>query len=141
MRYVEFGEQIFEQRFLIFLVQILRLNHGADIVLDIEAAEDRAFLRKIADAELGSAIHRECGDVLPVERDFTGVRIDQSRHDVERRRFPRAVRAEQGHGLAAVDGQRHIAQDGAFLVTFGQMGGHEAFGHFFKAGLGHLYGS
>ena len=43
-------------------------EHGADVLLDRQAAEDRGLLRQIADAEARAAIHRQIGDVLAVER-------------------------------------------------------------------------
>ena len=48
-------------------VRLVHLQHRQDILLDGQAAEDRGFLRQIAEAEDCAAVHRQMGDVAPVE--------------------------------------------------------------------------
>ena len=42
---------------------------GADILFGGQAAEDRGFLRQIADAQAGAAVHGQAGDVMAVDLD------------------------------------------------------------------------
>ena len=69
--------ELLEQRVEVGLaaaaVGLHHLEHRADIVLDIEAAEDRRFLRQIADAEAGALVHRQMRDVVAVEFDDAAV--------------------------------------------------------------------
>ena len=69
-RDVEFLEQRFQHRLARLAVGLGDLEHRADVVLDIEAAEDRGFLRQIADAEPRPLEHRQPGDVVAVEFDL-----------------------------------------------------------------------
>ena len=94
------------------------LQHGADIVLDAQAAKDRGFLRQIADAEPGAAIHRQARDVIAVEFDHALVGFDQPGDHVEDRGLAGAVRAEQADGLAAPDIEAHVLHHPAGLVAF-----------------------
>jgi hypothetical protein len=55
--------ELVEQRIEVVLRARLRLfldhfQNGADVVLDRQAAKDRGFLRQVADAEPGAAVHR-----------------------------------------------------------------------------------
>ena len=70
---VEFLEQRVELALALLAARLDDLEHGADVVLDVEAAEDRGFLRQIADAEAGAAIHRQAGDVVAVEADDAAI--------------------------------------------------------------------
>ena len=56
-RDVEFLQQAVEFGFAPALVRLDHFEHGADVLLDIEAAEDRGLLRQIADAEPRALIH------------------------------------------------------------------------------------
>src|SRR6202030_3124273 len=94
-------------------------EHGADVVLDIEAAEDRGFLRQIADAEPGALVHRQLGDVAAVELDAALVGFDQPGRHVEHGGLAGAVRAEETDGFALAhieaDAFDHHAADEALL--------------------------
>ena len=46
-----------------------QLQHGANVFLDREAAEDRALLRQISDAQPGPPIHGQMGDIRAIEAD------------------------------------------------------------------------
>ena len=100
-RDVEFLEQRIELAPASRLVGLDHLEHGAHIVLDIEAAEDRRFLRQIADTEPGAAVHRQLRHIVPVEIDVSGVRREETGDHVEHGRLARAVRAEKPDRLAA----------------------------------------
>src|SRR3954453_3783867 len=65
----EFAEQLLEPIATGVPVGLGDLEHGEDVLLDGEAAEDRRFLRQIAEAENRTPVHRQLGDVLGVEED------------------------------------------------------------------------
>src|SRR5258708_18089904 len=100
-------------------VRLDHFEHRADIFLDIEAAEDRGFLRQIADAEASALVHRQFGDVAAVELDAAFVGFDHARRRVEPGRLAGAVRAEHADGLALAhvkaDAFDHHASDEALL--------------------------
>src|SRR6266567_1660223 len=77
-RDVEFLEQLVELHLALFLARLDDFEHRADIVLDVQAAENRGFLRQIADAEAGALIHRQMRDVVVLELDLALVCRDQS---------------------------------------------------------------
>ena len=88
--------------------RVLRLGldhfeHGADVLLDGQAAKDRGFLRQIADAEPRAPVHRQPRDVVAVELDAAAVGLDQPGDHVEHRGLAGAVRPEQADRLAAPD--------------------------------------
>ena len=103
----------------LLLVRLDHLEHRADVVLDVEAAEDRGLLRQIADAEPRALIHRQRGDVVAVELDAAAVGLDQPGDHVEHRGLAGAVRPEQADRLAAphVEARalHHLAAAEAFL--------------------------
>jgi hypothetical protein len=68
------------------------LEHGADVVLDVQAPEDRGFLGQVADAEAGATVHGQVGDGVPVERDHAPVGRDEAGDHVEDRGLAGAVR-------------------------------------------------
>ena len=93
------------------LVGLDHLEDGADVLLDGHAAEDRGFLRQVADAEAGAAVHRHAGDVVAVELDGAVVGLDQAGDHVEDRGLAGAVRAEQADRLAARHREAGIVDD------------------------------
>ncbi len=98
----EFGEQRVDRRLARLGLGLGHFEHGAEVLLDGQAAEDRRLLRQIADAEPGAAIHRQIGDVLAVERDGADIGPDQAGDDVEAGGLAGAVGAEQPDRLAAL---------------------------------------
>ena len=96
-----------------------------------EAAEDRGFLRQIADAEPGALIHRQLGDVVAVEFDGAAIGLDQPGDHVEHGGLAGAVRAEQADRLAAADIDADAAHDLAgaetlFHAVHGEIAGRAA---------------
>ena len=81
-------------------VALVDFEHGADVVLDVEAAEDRGLLRQIADAEPRALVHRQRRHVMAVERDDALVGLHQAGDHVEHRGLAGAVGAEQADRLA-----------------------------------------
>ena len=53
----EFGQQGFDHRFQPRAIGLQQFGGGADILFGGEAAEDRGFLRQIADAQARAAVH------------------------------------------------------------------------------------
>ena len=100
-----------------FLRGLDHLEHGADILLDGEAAKDRGFLRQIADAEPRALIHRQLGDVVAIEFDGAAIGLDQAGDHVEHRGLAGAVRAQQTDRLAAADIDADAAHDLAGAET------------------------
>ena len=90
----------------------------ADVFLDRQPAEDRGFLRQIADAEARAAIHRQLRDVVTVELDRAVIGRDEAGDHVEAGGLAGAVGAQQAHHLAAPKRQAHRAHDGALAEAF-----------------------
>src|SRR5262249_21059545 len=107
--------ELLEQRIEVILAPLAagldHLEHGADVVLDVEAAEDRRFLRQIADAETGALIHRQRRHVGAAEAAAAAVGGDQPGDHVEHRGLAGAVRAEQTDRLAAAHVEAHALDD------------------------------
>ena len=95
------------------------LEHGQDILLDRQAAEDRGFLRQIAEAEDRPAVHRQVGDVLPVEEDAAAVGPDQAHDRIEAGRLAGAVGPEQPDHLAALNVERDVVEHRAPVIGLG----------------------
>src|SRR5690606_17648487 len=70
-----------------------------------------------------SLVHRRAGDVLVVEPDPALVRADQAGDQVERRRLPSPVGAEQCHDLTLCELDSHVVDNRAATVALS-----EAFG-------------
>ena len=69
MRDVELLEQRIEVALAQLPVGLDDLEHGADVVLDRQPAEDRRLLRQVADAEARAPIHRQMRHVEAVDLD------------------------------------------------------------------------
>src|SRR3546814_16196585 len=86
------------------------LQHGADVLLHRQAAEDRRLLRQVADPEPGAAVHRQAGYVVPDQRDRAGIGRDPAGDDVAAGGLDGAVGAEPADCLAASATHRDSAQ-------------------------------
>jgi hypothetical protein len=69
----------------------LQLEHGADVLLDGQLAEDRGFLRQVRQAQAGAPVDRHPLDALALDRDLAGVGAHQSDDHVEAGRLAGAV--------------------------------------------------
>jgi hypothetical protein len=118
---VELLEQGIEVGLTTAAVRLHHLEHRTNIVLHIQATKDRSFLRQIADAEPGTLIHRQRGDIVAIELDVSAIGFDQAGDHVENRGLAGAVRAEQADRLAAADVEADafddLAADEAALDT------------------------
>ncbi len=101
-----------------------------DVVLDRQAAEDRRFLRQVADPQPRAAVHRHQGDVAPVDQDLTALGHHQPRDGVEAGGLARSVGTKQRHDLAPVQVQRHVADHRAAAVGLAQPAHDQAAGAF-----------
>ena len=110
MRDRELGHQRIEHRLAHFRRGLGDLENRADILLDGKPAKDRGLLRQIADAEASAAIHRQIGDVAPIEADNPGIGGDQPGDDVKAGRLAGAVGPEQTDHLAALHRDVDVAQ-------------------------------
>ena len=102
MRDAEFGEQFVQHDLARVVIGLDHFEHGADIVLDRKPAEDRGFLRQIAEAEPRAAIHRERRDIHAVEQDAAGIGLHEAGHQIKTCRFAGAVGAEKPDHFAAL---------------------------------------
>ena len=68
------------------------LENRLQILFHGQLAEDRCFLRQIADAQPGALVHGHLRDVALVHQHAAGIWTDQPNHDVKRRRLARAIR-------------------------------------------------
>src|SRR2546426_10015732 len=82
-----------------------------------ERREDAAPLGNQADAEPRNSIGGAAFDRSAVEADPAGARRREADHRANQRRLPGAVAAEERHGLAGSDVQRHPVQDVAVAVV------------------------
>ena len=98
----EFRQQRFHHGFQPGAIGLQQFGGGADILFGGQAAEDRGFLRQVADAQPRAAIHRQLGHVMAVHFDRAGVGGDQAGDHVEAGGLAGAVGTKQAHRLAAL---------------------------------------
>ncbi len=67
------------------------LEDGHDIAFNCQAPKDRGFLRQIAKAENGAAVHRKSGDVFAIEKNSTAVGLHQSHYRIKAGGLPGSV--------------------------------------------------
>src|SRR5437763_8252355 len=99
MRDVELLQQGIEIGLAATPVGLNHFQYGADIVLDVQTAEDRCFLRQVADPEPSALVHRKSRDVVAVELDLSAIGLDQSGDHVEDGGLAGAIRSEQADGF------------------------------------------
>src|SRR5262249_23830065 len=100
-RDVEFLEQGVELALALAAIRLDHFEHRADVVLDVETAEDRGLLRQIADAEPRALVHRQTRDVVAFELNAATVGLDEPGDHVEHGGLAGAVGAEESYCLAA----------------------------------------
>src|SRR5208282_2073483 len=99
-RDVELFKQSVEVALAPLGVRLDHFEHGADVLLDAQPAENGGFLRQVADAQAGALVHRQRRHVVAVEFDASFIGLDESRDHVEDRRLAGAVGAEEADSLA-----------------------------------------
>src|SRR5262245_48166801 len=80
-----------------------RFEYRQNVLLDSEFAEDRSFLRKIADSETRAFVEGQLCNTRFAEPNTAFIRLFQSHHHVKRRGLPRSVWAEQSDDLAGTN--------------------------------------
>ena len=119
-RDVELLQEQFQHRFARRPVGLVDLQHRADVVLDIEAAEDRRFLRQVADAEPRPLEHGQAGDVVAVQLDRALVRFDEADDHVEDGRLAGAVRPQEADRFAAPDRNADVLHHHSAAIAFAE---------------------
>ena len=109
-RQPEFVEKLLEPLASHPLVRLGHLQHRQDVLLDGEPAEDRRFLRQVAEAEDRSPVHRQVGDVLAVQENSACVRLHQPHDGIKAGRLAGTVGTQQADNFAAVDGERNVVK-------------------------------
>ena len=90
-----------------------QLGGGANIFFGGQAAEDRRFLRQIADAQPRAAVHRQPGDVMAIELDGAVIGADEAGDHVKKGGLAGAIGTQQADHFAALQGQADAAHHGA----------------------------
>ena len=114
----EFRQQRLQNRLPPVARFLHHLEHGADVVLHGQAAEDGRFLGKVSDAQPRPAIHGQFGDIFAVQVYGPVVGRQKPHDNVETRCLAGAVRPQETHDFAALDGQADAAHHGALLEAF-----------------------
>ena len=89
-----------------------------DILRNIQVREQRITLEYGVDLAL---IRRNIVQALAIEEYVAGIRLLEAADDAQCGRFAAAGRTEQGHKLAALDGQRNAAQHRRSVKFFFQV--------------------
>src|ERR1700730_8543809 len=117
-RDLEFVQQRAQVGFAAAPMGLAHFQHGADVVLDVEAAKDRRFLRKITDAQSRPLVHRKVRYIVTVALDLPAVGLDQSGDGVEGRGFSRSIGPEQTDGFTATHVKAHSIYHHAPAIAF-----------------------
>ena len=115
-------------------------EHGANVFLDRQAAEDRALLRQIPNPQTGPPVHRQVSNLDAVEADPAAVGGNQAGDHVEHRRLAGAIGADQRVDVAALDAQVDVAHRGEAFEFLHQVGGFQdvrLVGHLVVQARGH----
>ena len=94
MGYREFGQQFFQHVFTLAFVINNNFKNRLNVFFDGQCAEDRSFLRQVANSHAGTAVHRQIGNVMSVNVDITVVRSNQPGNAIETGGFAGAVRPQ-----------------------------------------------
>ena len=101
----------------------LQFQHRTHVLGHAELAEDRRFLRQVAQPQAGAAVDGQALDGLAVQQDLPGVVAQQANQHVERGGLAGAVGAQQAHDFTLVHGQRHVLDHLAAAVGLLQAAG------------------
>ena len=99
-------------------VQLFDVQTECNILRNIQVREQRIALEHGVDLTL---VGRNIVQALAVEEYIAGIRLLKAADDAQCGRFAAAGRTEQGHELAALDGQRNAAQYGRSVKFFFQV--------------------
>ena len=102
----------------VYAVQLFDVQTECNILRNIQVWEQRITLEYGVDLAL---IRRNIVQALAVEEYIAGIRLLKATDDAQCGRFAAAGRTEQGHELAALDGQRNAAQHRRSVKFFFQV--------------------
>ncbi len=117
---MELFQQLIELAAALGAVRFVHFQHGADVFLDCQSAENGGFLRQIADTEAGTPVHRHGSDVVAVDGDLAAIDRYEARDHVETGGFARAIRAKQPHGFTTAHDQRNAVDNPARIIGLRQ---------------------
>ena len=117
----ELVDQRLEPVEAVFLVEAGHFHDREDVVLHAHRAEDRGFLRQIADAFLGALVHRKAGDLLFAEEDAPVVGLDQAGDHIEAGGLAGTVGAEQAHDFTLLHFDGDALDDRTLAVLLDQI--------------------
>src|SRR6516162_1952022 len=93
------------------------------ILAHSQERKDMTALRDQGDAELGTVIRRQAGNIATIKADHSSARRQRAGNSPQYRALTSSVRSDQGDNLAGIDGDRDIAACCQFAVgefeTFG----------------------
>lgn len=121
----ELADKALELLFLLFAAEVGHLQHGADVILHRQLAEDARLLCQVADSELGALVDGHPGDVLAVEEDASAIGGDEADSHVESGGLAGAVWSEQTYYLSLADIDADVVGDSALAVALDQVVGDE----------------
>jgi len=107
---------------------VLKLQHGAHILLDRQFPKNRGFLGQVTQTQPCTPMNGHVFNRITVNRYFASVRAHQAHNHVKRSGFTGTVGAQQTHHLTALDRQRNVLHDLAAAVGLLQAGGYQAAG-------------
>jgi len=117
----EFVEERFQALLAGSSVQFgTRFQNGHDVLLDAQLAEDRRFLRKVADAFAGPLSHWCLAEGFCIKQYLAAIGLDQTDDHVERGGLAGTVGAQQADDFAAAQFKRDILDHLAALVALAQ---------------------
>src|SRR4051812_22550072 len=82
---------------------------GDDIIQYGQLLEEPNFLKRPRNTEPHAAMRGEPGEIRAVERQLTRIRLIDPAHQVEKRRFASAIRADDGEHRAVGNPERDVA--------------------------------
>ena len=118
-RQAEFVKQALEFRGARLIIGLDHFEHAIDVLFDRHPAKDAGFLRQIAEAEDGAAIHGEIGHIFPIHQDAARIGTHEAHDGIETGGLAGPVRAEQAEDFALAHRERNIRQDGAIVIALG----------------------
>ena len=76
---------------------------------------------KVADAAAGPQVHREVGNVIPIQEDAAEVRTGKPDQDIKRCGLTCAVRSEQSNDFSLLNLQTNVIDNLAAAIRLGQL--------------------
>ena len=113
---VELLDELLDFLLLVLFGELGHFQHGANIILDGQFAEDAGLLRQVTDTQLRTFVHRQTGDILVVEEDTSAIGRNKADSHVESGCLAGTIRTEQADYLALLEVDTHIVHDSSLAV-------------------------